>query len=129
MTNLTQNVSLGGSSYVFSNSGNYTIVVSATDYAGTSWGSYTQAVVPFEILSTDVMNNQTNISSITSYDNNGLTSDTHGTSHMNLTDSISYMIVEYNSTLVVTKGFTISNGGRGLFGGSLSEPIYIAEYA
>ena len=26
-------------------------------------------------------------------------------------------------------GFTISNGGQGLFGGSLSEPIYIAEYA
>ncbi len=26
-------------------------------------------------------------------------------------------------------GFKISNGGQGLFGGSLSEPIYIAEYA
>ena len=103
VANQTMNVSLASSSYVFNNPGNYTVVVSATTNSGTGWGSFTQVVYPFVILSYNVMDTPASINS-SAQSNLSVNQSMYSLTPVNLTNSNSYISYGSNATLIISKG-------------------------
>ena len=75
VTNSTENITLSGSTYAFQQPGNYTVKVRANYDGAGPWKSFTQSVVPFELLSVNVMNTPTTINKNATFNNSSSLND------------------------------------------------------